>query len=70
MTKLYYGRAHQYAYWDGFSTGGRQGLKLAQVFPNDFDGILVGAPAINWSKYHTAGLYAQIAMKQQVLAVG
>ncbi|HUR95615.1 MAG TPA: tannase/feruloyl esterase family alpha/beta hydrolase [Gemmatimonadales bacterium] len=66
LTRFYYGRAHGYAYWDGFSTGGRQGLKLAQVFPNDFDGILVGAPAINWSKYHTAGLYAQIAMKQDV----
>ena len=66
LTRLYYGRAHRYAYWDGFSTGGRQGLKLAQVFPNDFDGILVGAPAINWSKYHTAGLYAQIAMKQDL----
>jgi Tannase and feruloyl esterase len=66
LSKLYYGRAHQFAYWDGFSTGGRQGLKLAQVFPNDFDGILVGAPAINWSKYHTAGLYAQIAMKQDL----
>lgn len=66
LTKLLYGRPHEYAYWDGFSTGGRQGLKLAQVFPNDFDGILVGAPAINWSKYHTAGLYAQIAMKQDL----
>ena len=66
LTRLYYGRAHQYAYWDGFSTGGRQGLKLAQVFPNDFDGILVGAPAINWSRYHTAGLYAQIAMKHDL----
>jgi hypothetical protein len=66
LTKLYYGGEHRYAYWDGFSTGGRQGLKLAQVFPNDFDGILVGAPAINWSKYHTAGLYGQIAMKQDL----
>lgn len=66
LTKLFYGRAHRYAYWDGFSTGGRQGLKLAQAFPNDFDGILVGAPAINWTKYHTAGLYGQIAMQQDL----
>ncbi len=66
LTRLYYGRAHQYAYWDGFSTGGRQGLKLAQAFPKDFDGILIGAPAINWSKYHTAGLYAHVAMKQDL----
>lgn len=66
LTKYFYGRSHQYAYWDGFSTGGRQGLKLAQAFPNDFDGILVGAPAINWSRYHTAGLYASISMQQDL----
>lgn len=66
LTRLYYGRSHRYAYWDGFSTGGRQGLKIAQIYPDDFDGILVGAPAINWSRYHTAGLYAQIAMIQDL----
>ena len=32
LTQLFYGRPHRIAYWDGFSTGGRQGLKLAQVF--------------------------------------
>lgn len=66
LTRLYYGRPHEYAYWDGFSTGGRQGLKLAQAFPEDFDGILVGAPAINWTRYHTANLYAQIAMLEDL----
>lgn len=66
LAKAFYGRPHRYAYWDGFSTGGRQGLKLAQAFPDAFDGILVGAPAINWSKYHTAGLYGQVAMKQDL----
>lgn len=66
LTRLFYGRPHRYAYWDGFSTGGRQGMKLAQMFPKHFDGILVGAPAINWTKFLTAGLYAQIAMKQDL----
>lgn len=66
LTRLYYGRPHEFAYWDGFSTGGRQALKIAQAFPGDFDGILVGAPAINWSRYHTAGLYAQVAMRQDL----
>lgn len=62
LAKLFYGKAHKYAYWDGFSTGGRQGLKLAQVYPNDFDGILSGAPAINWTRFITNELYPQIAM--------
>lgn len=66
LTRLFYGRDARYAYWDGFSTGGRQALKLAQTFPKDFDGILAGAPAINWTRYHTAGLYGQVAMKQDL----
>jgi feruloyl esterase len=41
----YYGSGPRLSYWNGCSTGGRQGLKAAQLFPEDFDGILAGAPA-------------------------
>src|SRR5262249_22723263 len=40
-----YGSAPRLSYWNGCSTGGRQGLKEAQMFPEDFDGIITGAPA-------------------------
>jgi hypothetical protein len=66
LAKLYYGKAHKFAYWDGFSTGGRQGLKLAQVYPDDFDGILSGAPAINWTRFITNELYPQVAMQRDL----
>ena len=44
----YYERAASYSYWDGCSTGGRQGLISAQRFPQDFDGIVAGAPVLNF----------------------
>jgi hypothetical protein len=62
LVKEFYGAQQRYAYWDGFSTGGRQGYKIAQTFPDDYDGILAGAPAINWSRFITAELYPQIVM--------
>jgi feruloyl esterase len=45
ITKAYYGSAPQRAYFTGCSTGGRQALTEAQRFPNDYDGIVAGAPA-------------------------
>jgi feruloyl esterase len=62
----YYGAAPQYAYWDGCSTGGRQGYKIAQTEPDDYDGYLVGAPAFNWTKFITNELYPEIVMQQDL----
>ncbi|MEJ8814708.1 tannase/feruloyl esterase family alpha/beta hydrolase [Variovorax ureilyticus] len=66
LVQAYYAKPQKYAYWDGFSTGGRQGFKLAQKYPTDFDGILAGSPAINWSKFITGELYPQVAMQREL----
>ncbi|KAK2011896.1 tannase and feruloyl esterase [Colletotrichum eremochloae] len=45
-TKAFYGKEHTKSYYLGCSTGGREGFKEAQDFPDDFDGIVAGAPAM------------------------
>ena len=60
LTKTYYGKEQKFAYWDGQSMGGRQGYKLVQKYPTDFDGYLLGAPAINQSKMQLNHLWPQV----------
>ena len=66
LAQAYYGRAAQYAYWEGGSTGGRQGLKLAQAHPEDYDGIVALYPAINWTKFITAEFYPQVVYQRDL----
>ena len=58
ITSRYYGGEIKRAYFDGCSTGGRQALMAAQRFPEQFDGIIVGAPAISESGSGVPGIWA------------
>jgi tannase/feruloyl esterase len=49
LLQAYYGSAPRRSFFDGCSTGGRQGLIAAQRFPDDFDGIVAGAPVLDFS---------------------
>lgn len=62
LTLAFYGRQPSYSYWFGCSTGGRQGLRMAQDFPNDYDGILAGAPAIHWDRFQAYQIWPQMVM--------
>ena len=63
VSKTYYGMKPLYNYWNGCSTGGRQGYLLAQELGKELDGILANAPAIYWTRFQTAQMWGQIVMK-------
>ena len=46
LISTYYGQVQAYSYFTGCSDGGREALMEAQRYPNDFDGIVAGAPAM------------------------
>ncbi|MBR0778227.1 tannase/feruloyl esterase family alpha/beta hydrolase [Bradyrhizobium diazoefficiens] len=58
IANAFYGQRSQRAYFAGCSTGGQNALMEAQRFPNDYDGILAGAPAFNRTHLHIAAIYA------------
>ncbi len=62
IVTAFYGKPQTKSYFDACSDGGREALMEAQRFPEDYDGILAGAPANNWARMVTGGL----AVSQQV----
>lgn len=47
LVRKFYGRAERYAYFSGCSNGGRTALKVAQRYPDLFDGVVSGCPTID-----------------------
>ena len=65
LVEKFYGRAAQRAYFIGCSSGGYEGLMEAQRFPDDYDGIVAGAPANNWTRLMAGDLDGVLAVLRE-----
>src|SRR4029077_17045934 len=52
ITRSFYDRQPNHSYYVGCSKGGQQGLMEAQRFPEDYDGLIAGDPANNWTRFY------------------
>ena len=60
LATTYYEMAPLRNYWNGCSTGGRQGLGLAQLYGDEFDGFIIGAPALYHEAFRLSDLWPEI----------
>ena len=63
ITQAFYAEPPKYSYYTGCSKGGQMGLMEAQRYPDDFDGIVAGNPANDWTRFYAgAHLWYSLAM--------
>ena len=63
ISQAFYTVPVNYSYYVGCSKGGQQGLMEAQRYPDDFDGIIAGNPANDWTRFYAgAHLWYSLAM--------
>jgi hypothetical protein len=64
IVRAFFGRDADRSYFSGCSDGGREALMEAQCYPEDFDGIIAGAPANNWSHLFTGFVWNEQALAE------
>jgi feruloyl esterase len=62
LTAAFYAQAPRLSYYQGCSTGGRQGMMAAQRYPEDFDAIVAGAPVYNQVHLNVSQTFLQVDM--------
>lgn len=60
----HYGEEARYSYWNSCSTGGRQGLNAAERYPEDFDGLAIGAPANPMTRLQLGSIWNNLAVNR------
>jgi feruloyl esterase len=61
LIAAFYGNGPRFSYWNGCSQGGRQGLREAQQYPADYDGIISGAAAADQPNHYSGSLWVASA---------
>jgi feruloyl esterase len=67
IVTAFYGSGPKLSYWNGCSAGGKQAMKEAQSFPDDFDGIIAGAPGLDWVARATLSIWVAQAVHEQAV---
>jgi feruloyl esterase len=62
VIRAFYGKDPAYSYFVGCSDGGREALMVAQRFPEEFNGVISGAPANDWSHLFTGFVWDEQAL--------
>jgi feruloyl esterase len=62
ILEAYYSKSATRAYFQGCSDGGREALMEAERYPEDFDGIIAGAPANHWTHHLTGFVWNELAL--------
>jgi hypothetical protein len=70
ILRAHFGREQARSYFSGCSDGGREALMEAQRYPEDFNGIIAGAPANNWSHLFTAFVWNEQAQAETAIPPG
>lgn len=65
IIQAFYKRGPQLSYYQGCSTGGRQGLMEAQRYPEDFDAIIAGAPVHNMIHLNIQSVARQVELLRE-----
>jgi hypothetical protein len=65
IVQAFYGQTQKHSYFASCSNGGRQALMEAQRYPADYDAILAGAPANNWTTMLSGGLSFRQKMDEE-----
>ncbi|KAF4921510.1 putative feruloyl esterase [Colletotrichum viniferum] len=63
LISSYYGQGPLYSYWNGCSQGGRMGMKVAQQYPDVYDGIMAAASALNWAEFYINSIWPSFYME-------